>query len=242
MSETQTTTKLSDADLMKGGPGGENSKMPEHGSTHPDLKGSAQKEEPKQTVKYELNGKTFASASEMSQYVADLEKKVVTTQTTTTYQPATVFTEKKELIDGRPIDDVLFENPTKVLNHFRSQVQQEVDLKLTQAENNKRFWSDFYKTNPDLDGKQDLVDALASKNWGTWKDLKIDDFAKAVSTESRAVLKKMGLDRAVEIPNNNTAALSSGNSGATTQTSTEKRETTFIDEMKAARAKRTKVK
>lgn len=221
---------------LVGGPAGE--AAPSHGEPHPDLKQSTPAlKHLDQSPKYELNGKTFSSASEMSQYVADLEKKVLTQPTVVqqTYQP--VAKAQVEMIDGKPIDEVLFENPSKVLNHFRQQVKQEIDLVNSAEANRKNFWDGFYKENPDLNGKQDLVDAFVAKNWASWQTLKVDDFSKAVSSSTRTALKKMGLDKAIEVPNNNAAALSSSGSGAPPAQG-ERKETSFIDELNLKRMKK----
>lgn len=223
---------------LVGGPAGEAS--PTHGEPHPDLKTQTpalKHLDPPQT-KYELNGKTFGSASEMSQYVADLEKKVLT-QPTTVQQPIYQTTKPSvELIDGKPIDEMLFENPSKVLNHFRQQVREEVNQLATTENNRKTFWEGFYKENPDLNGKQDLVDAFVAKNWSQWQNLKVEEFSKAVSGQTRSALKKMGLDKAVEVPNNNAAALSGSGNGAPAQAQGERKDTTFIDELNAKRMKK----
>lgn len=230
--QTQTISPNPDAALLSGGPMGEHGKpMPKDGEVHPDQK-------TKEPVKYELNGKTFSSAEDMSKYVADLEKKVIEAPA----QPPVIKTQRQvELIDGQPLDQLLFTNPERALKHIEDRAESKVNQKLQVIEETKKFWTDFYTTNPDLRGKEDIVDALVAKNWGAWQTMPLKDFAKVASDTTRSTLKKVGLSSATEVPSRDAAALSPSGDRVSTPPG-ERRETTLVDEMKEARAKRLKSK
>lgn len=237
MPETQTMTTQTpnpDAALLSGGPLGEHGKpMPKEGEPHPDLVETQ--------TKYELNGKTFSSAEEMSKYVADLEKKVID-QPIYTNTVQTTSTKQVELIDGQPLDQLLFTNPARALKYIEDRAEQKVNEKLSVIDQTKKFWSDFYTNNPDLRGKEEIVDALVAKNWNqNWANMNLKDFSKVAADTTRSALKKVGLSQATEVPSREAGTLSPSGEVVRTQT-VERRETSMVDEMREARARRLKAK
>jgi hypothetical protein len=236
--ETQTNTNVNpDGALLSGGPLGEHGKpMPREGDPHPELLDNN-----KSNIKYELNGKTFSSAEDMSKYVADLEKKVIEQPVFT--QPQIPFkpVDQIELIDGQPIDQLLFTNPARAIQHIEDKASKKLDQKLQAMEDLKKFWSNFYSSNPDLRGKEEIVDALVSKNWGSWQAKSLPDFAKVAADTTRSALKKVGISGATEVESRDAATL--GTSGNTiTPAASIRRDTNLVDEMKEARIRRLKAK
>jgi hypothetical protein len=236
--QTADTTSNKDAAVMSGGPAGDHGKpMPKQGEPHPDFQTKGT--ETKEAVKFELNGKTFESAQEMSKYVADLERKVVNNPPPQQFtQPQVV--NQKELIEGRPIDEVMFTDPDKYTKYLENKVEQKLQAQRTQEENIKRFWSQFYIDNPDLKGKEEIIDALAKANFDTWSKLPPDQIAGAVAKESRTKLKRAGLlANSQEVSNNPAGTLSSsGQSAPTVQQ--ERKVLTFVEEMQARKRARKK--
>lgn len=246
--ENTQTGKKTDAELLQGGPAGNhNEPMPGHGAVHPELQNApannAAPKAPETKHIYELNGKTFQSAQELSLYVANLEKKVVqqTMEPVKPVVPPQVPTSKK-LIDGRPIEDVMFEDPAKVYNHMKAEVKAESELAAQQEKNRIVFWTDFYNANPDLKGKEEIIDGLCAKNGGKWQALSVADFGREVASTARTVLRKAGLANAEEIPNNGVAALSSSATTPNNNNSAPAKPTNFYQEMRAYRGKDHKVK
>ena len=247
MSETAATQTSSasktpppvdpDSALLQGGPAGEHGKpMPKQGDPHPDLQTT-----PTTTSqpKYELNGKTFASAEDMSRYVADLERKVIEVPVTAP-QPTSQIQPQVEMVDGMPIDQALFANPTKVLKYFEDKAERRFEEKMSQTEMKTKFWADFYNQNPDLRGKEDIINGAIVLN-PEWGKLKLPEFAKAVSENVRLSLKKIGYTGGVEVRQGNSATLSpSGPSAPVVEQ--ERTQTNLVDEMNAARQKRLKAK
>jgi hypothetical protein len=204
--------------------------MPKDGEAHPESKTTTQ-----EPVKYELNGKTFQSAEEMSKYVADLEQKVIQAPTVQS-QVQQPVQNQKVIIDGLTLDQLMFANPERYHQYVTEQANRQVDLKLAQAENKRNFWNNFYATNPDLRGKEEIVDMLVQKNWTEWEKKPVSEFAKVVADSSRSTLKKIGAN-ATEVRSSEAAALSASGQGAP-QIEVAKKATSFVDEMNERRIKR----
>jgi hypothetical protein len=232
MAEAATQTNSSntnpDAALLIGGPAGEHGKvMPKDGEPHPETKTKA---ETKQEVKFELNGKTFQSLEDMSKYVADLETKVISQpQQNQQQQPQPQNT--KVVIDGMTLEQLMFANPERYHQYVLGEATKIVDSKVSQVENRKTFWSDFYTNNPDLRGKEELVDAVVAKSWtNNWEKLPLKDFAKVAADQSRLLVKKVG-GNVTEVPRAESAAL--GTSGPSApQVEVPRKETSFVEELK----------
>lgn len=235
--EVQTEAKKTDAELLVGGPAGDHGKpMPKEGDVHPDLKTTNTNTAAAQ--KYEINGKTFNSAQDMSKYVADLERKVLNPQPVLT-QPINQGPQK-ELIDGRPVDEVMFTDPEKYTKYLENKVETKIYAARRQEEVKAKFWSDFYQNNPDLRGREHIVDGEVAKNWQrgeTWDNLSFEAFAEKAASSTRFSLKKAGLANATEVENNSAATLSSSGEGSS-QMTTQRKATSYVDELKAMSAKR----
>lgn len=235
-----------DAALLVGGPGGDHGKtMPTHGSTHPELASNptTQNTPPAQGTEVTLNGKKFKSAQEMSEYVANLEKKVTLNQPPQQTIAQANQTPKVQATPGKKsYTELLFEDPEQAVASIKQDIKAEFDIQRQQEENRKSFWSQFYVENPDLRGKEEIIDGMVAKNWGSLSLLTVADFGKKVADDSRVMLKKAGLMNATEIPNNPSAALSSGGQTPSGQQAIPAKETSFVDEMNNYKGKNHKVK
>lgn len=244
MEGTQTTqTDSNDAAMLSGGPAGDHGKpMPKDGEVHPDLKEKVVAEGNTTNTKFELNGKTFDNAKEASQYVADLERKLISPQPAVQTLVQTQTINQKELIDGQPLDEVMFTNPTKFAQHLETKIQNRFNQEKQIEENKKIFWTNFYSENPDLKGKEEIVEAFVAQNYNAgWKDLPLKEFGKVVADTSRARLKKAGLSNATHVPNNAGGTLSSSG-GTAPKIEQERQKLSLVDEMRAMKTKRTKAR
>ena len=234
MPEATTTTSSNtnpDAALLVGGPAASHGQeMPKTGEVHPESKVKVEEK-----VKYELNGKTFQSAEEMSKYVADLEKKVIERPATVTAQQAN-NQPQKVLIKGMTIDQLMFADPEAYTDYIKNEAKREISASIDLENYKTKFWSNFYTENPDLRGKEDLVEALKAKNFQAWSNLQEKEYAKVVADTSRSTLKKLG-SNATEVRPGEAAALSASGQGAP-QIEATKTSTNFVDEMNIRRLKR----
>jgi hypothetical protein len=235
--ETAKSSPNPDAALMIGGPAGDHGKeMPKDGEVHPDLKKSEEK------VKYELNGKSFSSPEEMSKYVADLEQKVINQPIQTQAPIQTQLTKQQILVDGMTLDQLMFANPERYYQYTMDQAGKLADARIQAVENKRNFWSEFYTNNPDLRGKEELVDAVVSRNWnGNWEKMQVKDFAKAAADSSRSLIKRIGPANAQEVRGGDSAALSPSGQNAPV-VEIPRQSTNFVEEMKIRNAKRIKAK
>lgn len=236
MTTETSSNKNPDADILKGGPmGNHGEEMPKDGQSHPDITKDA-----KEKTKYELNGKTFDSIEDMSKYVADLERKVIEPQTPIVQTQVQNQTQKV-LIDGMTLDQLMFANPERYHEYIIDQADKRADAKIAQVEHRKTFWQDFYNANPDLRGKEEIVDALVAKNWTTWEKMPVKDFSKVVSDTSRSTLRKVGAFNATEVKQGEAATLSASGE-KTAPVERPRQETSFVDEIRNRQIRRIKAK
>lgn len=231
--ETTTTAKKTEAELMQGGPADITTSKSSTPNPNPITETTP---EPKV---YELNGKKFDSPEEMSSYVAHLELVNANLQAQKTTPIPSV--KDRVLIDGKPVEEVLFDNPVRFAQWQKEQTLLEISKMKQQEDETHAYWDNFYRTNPDLKGKEKLVSGLVAQNMMAWKDKPKEQVAKILSQMTRDTLKEMGFNQGTvtEVPRSNAATLNSqqGTTPTSTQTQTPVPQT-FFDQVKAMRRKK----
>lgn len=198
-------------------------------------------EVPSATTVFKLGNKVFSSAEEASKYVASLEESKLK-EVTAPLLPTVSNAPPKQMIDGKPIDEMLFENPTRVVEHITQAAVAAVDAQKAKQEAKTALWNKFYQRNPDLRGKDRIVNSVLAENLKEWNKLSEEDCMKIMAQTARNELRAMGVDpgKVIDLPPANPATLSGnrGEGGQTRTDSTVKKATTFTEEILATRAKR----
>jgi hypothetical protein len=88
--------------------------------------------------------------------------------------------------------ELLFKDPKLAINKIRTQVKQELSKESQDEKTEKKFWKDFYKTNPDLSDFKDVVNEVVLKNSKAIGSCKTtDDISKLVKEKSREHIDKL---------------------------------------------------
>lgn len=188
---------------------------------------------------FKLGSRVFDSVEEASNYVAGLETtpKAPEPQQIIPQAPVTGV----DLIDGRPLIDVLLEDPDKVVQHTIQKTLQVVDARAKQKAESDRLWSVFYSKYPDLRGKDRVVKPILAENAKAWDKLTEEDGMKMLAQTARDEIKSMGLEpgTVTELPTReaNTLGASRGE-GSLAPITTVKAPLNMYEQMKVMQAKR----
>lgn len=195
---------------------------------------------------FKLGNKTFDSAEEASRYVETLE--AIQSQSQAPAAAPAAPAVAKPMIDGRPIEDVIFEDPNKVIDYAVSKAVSAIDSRREADETRLRLWNRFYEKNPDLRGKERILNGVFAENLQDWKHLSEEEGFKRLAAKTRSEIKAMGLEsgKITDLPPNSAPASLSPTGGQPVatgdETTTQSSGSSFTDELMAMRAKRTKAK
>jgi hypothetical protein len=166
--------------------------------------GPDQPGEPQFTFKYD--NKEFSSQEELTNYInglrqpareqpRDTRQQGGAQQTTVQQQPAA----KKTWFDETEWETELFRDPKSAIAKIRQGVREEISQELTQQyraeENMKSWWTDFYKENKDLVGKEFLVTNVLQRDFNEISDLKVGEARPELAKRVRGELEKLGVPR-----------------------------------------------
>lgn len=187
---------------------------------------------------FTLGSKVFESQEEASKYVASLETQRVDESLRSRVQENNPTA---ELIDGKPIIDVLLENPERVISHTVQKTLNAVKAQNDDLEKGRRMWDTFYTKNPDLRGKKVILDSILAKNIKEWAKLSEEDGMKMLAQTTREEIRAMGFEPGVvtELPTREAATIgASGSPVVTTPTTTPPAALNMYEQVKAMQAKR----
>jgi hypothetical protein len=166
--------------------------------------GPDQPGEPQFTFKYD--NKEFSSQEELTNYINGLRQPAREPQRDTRpqggaqqppapQQPAA----KKTWFDETEWETELFRDPKSAIAKIRQGVREEISQELTQQyraeENMKTWWTDFYKENKDLVGKEFLVTTIMQRDFNEIADLKVGEARPELAKRVRGELEKLGVPR-----------------------------------------------
>lgn len=180
-----------------------------------------------------VNGRTFKDAAELAAYTSQLEQRHAA--------PPAPAPKTVELIDGKPIDQVMFDDPQRyhqyVVDKAKKEARDEFHAANTQQKQEQLFWDDFYQQNPDLSGLKDVVAGKLRDNFVEYSKLSRDDAAKKLAADSRSVVDRIKQQQGIqttELPSRGASTL--GTTGAAVpRVNTPERPKSFLEQVKAAR-------
>ncbi len=185
-----------------------------------------------------VNGRQFRDAAELAAYTSLVEQNVLQKPTAQN---------QKILIDGKPLEDVMFNDPERYhewsIEQAKASVRAENQKVNAERENTQRFWDDFYKQNPDLRDQEWVVKAKFTESFPEISKLSVSEAMSKLANDSRGVVdtikQKAGV-RTKELPNGGATTL--GTSGAAVPRGTQPPapQVSFIDQVRAARKNRAK--
>lgn len=148
------------------------------------------------------------------------------------------------MIDGKPLEDVLWENPQRVLDHFTQVAVQKavnaVDERKIHDENEKRFWGEFYAANPDLQHLDDFVQMNVQQNWQTIRTMNAPDAQKFLAEKTRGFVARARGDGGTtrsELPTGGASSFGGGPQVNPNISAPAAKPKSFIDQVKANQAR-----
>lgn len=188
-------------------------------------------------AKIKVAGMEFNNAEELAAYVAGLEANKVNLDKL--FQPV--------VTDAPPVDpdpsDIIFEDPKRAVELIKKQVREEREAaeRIKEQESQKirakeKVWADFYKTNPDLVGFEDIVETKLNE---IPPETKFDVGLPLLAEKARARISEMRVKLVPsEVVSHSVAVTSSANKAAVpVQKPSEPVATSFIQELKGVRRK-----
>lgn len=138
---------------------------------------------------------------------------------------------------------VVFEDPDAAFRISEERIISKMEQRYTAVEQQKKIWTDFYDKHKDLKGMEEFVNASQQSKWEQIKNLPIDQALEQVAKDTRAMIAKARGNTGVQerMNPNGAQTLNPSPAHSTTTVVHTTKPTTFVDEMKAMRAKRQKV-
>jgi len=133
----------------------------------------------------------------------------------------------------------IFEEPDLVLAEQSDRILERVRAEQRTVDENKKFWDDFKRTNPDLVGNELVVDAVLAReqSMGTLKNMTRDQAAPILAAKARQELSKIRnvSSGGQALPSN--PAMVAGSSGASAPRTqvTQQAPTNFVSELRGMR-------
>lgn len=193
---------------------------------------------------YVFAGKKFKSQQEAEDYHASVERNYVSQKAIPPVVPAPQE-ELEELIDGVPVSDLILTDPGKFAKYTRQKAKDEAYAAFvemdTKRKNEANYWKDFYASNKDLVGADEIVKAHMNQNWDKYKSMDADKAKDLIAKESRKVLNSIMKSRGVkveELSSSRTASLGSSKSGSSTTKKAPQAPMSFVEAIKKQKALR----
>jgi len=131
-----------------------------------------------------VNGRSFRDARELAEYTALVESRVL--------NPITSQDPKRMLIDGKPLEDVMFNDPLRYHEWTREQLKTELkadgEMIATQKNNESRYWENFYSQHPDLIEQKWVVQSKFREEWPTLEKMSVEQSMLKLANDSRGIV------------------------------------------------------
>jgi hypothetical protein len=247
----QTQKPLTDADVVSGGP--LDPRSPENQAHQAHADGTAPPANPGTMApaadpapaaaatppakKYTVGDQTFDTPEEVAAYAVALASRV------NPYQPpAAPAKPAAELIDGKPIDQVMFDDPARYHQYVLQQATQKATDAIHQvnAEQGRRdaFFRDFYTKNPDLKDLDRLVQSTLRDNYEELANLQPEDAKKKLATKARESIDEIrrasGI-KTTEVPTGGAPSLGAAGAATPKAQPTPEAPKRFADQVRALR-------
>ncbi len=244
---TNQNKELTDADVVSGGPLDPNSKESKANQDH--ASGNTQEPDeqpPQQTAQNTqvqtpiiVNGKSFKNSEDLAAYTAHIEQLNIAAAAAPSNQQQNQA--PPELIDGRPISEVMFDDPARYNKYVIEKATENALGKMHEVNNQKTketaFWEDFYTKNPDLKDMDKVVMREFKENFNELAKLPVEQAQVRLAKDSRAfvetILQKKGV-RTTELPEGGASTLGTSGAGVSRVNKPEPKRS-FVDQVKAAR-------
>lgn len=183
--------------------------------------------------KLRYRGREFNSEAELDAYVATLH-------TPPAQQPAPAAP-TQGLIDGKPIEEVMFNDPGRyhqhILDEARRLAREDMQAVNTAAGNEKKFWDDLYAENPDLKDQDRAVKSVLREKFDEFAKLPVSEARTRLALEARqfvSTIRQGNGTRTTELSGGSAPALGASGAPAPRVTVPEP-SVNFIDQVKKAR-------
>lgn len=137
---------------------------------------------PVQAQQIIVDGRTFRDAQELVQYTQGLQNGFQMGHVKPT-------TPQQTLIDGQPIDQVMFNNPERynqwVLDTAEERAFNRLQKTTSDERNQNKYWNDFYAQHPDLKGQEFIVQASFNQDYPTLGKMNVPDSMKQLAQAAR---------------------------------------------------------
>jgi hypothetical protein len=235
------------------------SSEPTHGSVHPELSGDPGQADdtvvdppadppapaPAQTQQQQpaqqpiiVDGRQFRDAQELATYTQALQQGFqMGHQKPTTPQPT--------LIDGQPIEQVMFNNPERynawVLEQAEERAFSRFQKVTADERNQNQYWNDFYAQNPDLKGFEFIVKSSFNQDFPSLGKMNVPDSMKHLAQAARTQVDNVKRAAGVvtrELPSGGATTLSASGTRVTLPPKPPEQPKTFVQQLRDKRPKR----
>lgn len=193
-------------------------------------------------------GRTIETQEDLVDYTAQLERQNVEMRLAKEKEPPTSNSFQPMASQPPPAQnsnnqgatpaDLLFSDPEKALQMVEQQALNKFEAKQQAKDQEKKFWSDLYKENPDLQNADIVVKSVLNENWAEISKAPLSQARKILAEKSRTIVKGIRGDgsKVTEVPNTSQATLGASN-GVQTSKPAPAKTASFIDQVKKLQRK-----
>ena len=186
-----------------------------------------------------MDGRTFQTPQELATYTEALQKGFALGRTPAQIEKPPV------LIDGKPLEQVMFNEPERYNEWVLEQAETRAVNRLTQVTSQERavnnYWTDFYNKNPDLKPHEFIVKSKFNQTYPALEKLSVPDSMSQLAKEARGevdnVRKSFGVTT-TQLPTGGATTLGASGAPAPRVPQQTPKPKTFVDQLRDARRKR----
>lgn len=147
-------------------------------------------------TKVSIGGQEFEVDSDLAGAISAFQEEVRVQISSAAPAPTPAPSTKKQQAD-EPYDYAtgIFVEPEVALARLREEIKAEMRAEYQADKGQKEFWSDFYKSNPDLKDMDFLTEAVLNKNYARLKDMEVEKAGKELAKLTREAASKIGVGR-----------------------------------------------
>ena len=141
---------------------------------------------------FKILDREFKTPEEMAEHIRTIEMERIAEQAYRQGQQDLMPVDPMNMPKPKPkIEELIFENPTEGIRALKEDIRQEIDSESRRKAAWEKTWQDFYSTNTDLAGLEDVVETVLQRSWGEVANLPTQKSLPLIADRARQMVNKI---------------------------------------------------
>lgn len=141
---------------------------------------------------FKILDREFKTPEEMAEHIRTIEMERIAEQAYRQGQQDMTQVMPADMPKPKPkIEDLIFENPSEGIKALKEDIRQEIDSESKRRAAWEKTWQDFYSTNTDLAGLEDVVETVLQRSWGEVANLPTQKSLPLIAERARQMVNKI---------------------------------------------------